>query len=190
MRVWMSLVLLVSMMGVSCGDSDEKVSPDGASNGGNSSGEANGLDASAGVTAGGSSDAAQDDSWKSCDRDMIKKELQTYQGPMPMFSQADADRCAETCLNQSDDCYSEKNCPGIDLWETCLNRNAFACSASDGGACRTEYENVECCGLASACKDLSCVDDKCPAEAAALRDCRAADTACKKSASSACFSAS
>ncbi len=179
MRAWISLVLLVSMISVGCGDSDEKESTDG---------ETNGPDNSA-VTGGENSDAGPEDPWQDCDREMTEKEIQGYTGPMPTFSQADGDRCLEVCMNQSEDCYSDKNCPGIEVWEMCLNRNAFACSVSEGKACRTEYENVECCGGASGCKELSCVEQKCPAEASALRDCRAADKACGVSARSACFGA-
>lgn len=170
------------MMGVGCGDSGsgEKVSLDGGSNA--MGGDASGPDGSAGGTAGANPDASQ-----ACDRDKIKKELDRYTGPMPTFSQGDADRCAELCKDQSEDCYSEQNCPGLGLWEACLNRNAFACSASEGKACRAEYEEVECCGSAAACKDLGCVEQKCPTEFKALRDCRTADTACRDSASAACF---
>ncbi len=185
MRAWMSLVLLVSMMG--CGDSDKRVSTDGGSDGGNTNGETNRPDDSGAITGGTNPDAAPEDPWKDCDREMTTKEIQGYTGPKPTFSQADLNKCVELCMDKSDDCYSDENCPGVEDWEICLNRNAFACSASEGKACRTEYENVECCGLASGCEALSCVEDKCPAEATALRDCRAADTACGTSARSACF---
>lgn len=179
MRFRMSL-LLVSMMGLGCGESgsDEKSVTDASSNAGQMGGDAGGPDASAG---------ANPDASQACDREMIKKELDRYAGAMPTFSQADADRCADLCKDQSEDCYSEENCPGLELWEACLNRNAFACSASEGKACRAQYEAVECCGTAAACSDLSCVEQKCPTEFNALRDCRTADTACRDSASAACF---
>jgi len=183
MRVCMSLVFLVAMMALGCGDSDKKVSSDG----GNGNGETNGPDDSGAGNAGGNADAAPEDPWKDCDREMIDKELEGYTGPMPTFSEADADKCREVCMNQAQDCYAEDNCPGIEVFETCLNRSAFACSASEGKACRADYENVECCGLAAGCEDLTCLEDKCPSELKALNDCRVADTTCRMSATTACF---
>jgi hypothetical protein len=203
MRKLMFLMLLLSGLSlVACGGDDDKGdgnSDDGADDNGDNGdgdnsdgteettdpigdGEDDDDDGSVIIPDAGSGGDDGEDVVSTCDpalAAMIPDPFPGYEGDKP-FSQADLMACQAMCgMDQA--CYTEANCPGLDLFDECANAEIIKCSGSSAtGQCRVQIENFLCCVNVNMCGDTdqACVMNKCGAELTGIQGCIQADTAC------------
>lgn len=193
MRKSFSLVSVVLMLSLGCGDDGKSTGDAAGSDGGNTGGEPSG-EANAGNGT-GAEDAGAADAGKyaDCDRSQTPSEIPGYMGDAPVFTADDLKSCQTLCMGQNVECFNEDNCPGIDTWNDCAFENLISCVGSEGKACREEIETFDCCAAASGCDpestDPTCIRTACAAEIKSFQDCYNGDAACNMSAPTACFSA-
>ncbi len=107
-------------------------------------------------------------------------------GGQRLFTREQLSRCDALCRGD-DDCYNERNCPGISDFRACVRDDSLACSAGRGGACRIDYESYPCCAGERCGGSDSCAQQACDFEAKVLEVCMTRDGGCTSSATELCL---
>jgi hypothetical protein len=171
------------------GDGDDEMTTDPIGDGsdGETDGDTDGIDIPEDDGSTGD-DGEVEVKYPECPREMIPGNYPGYEGEKP-FTAADLTACQQMC-GQTESCYTEMNCPGLDKFNECFSAEVVSCSVSTQDAagndvttppaCRVQFENFICCVNINMCgeTDDACVMNKCGEDLTAVQGCLMADTAC------------
>jgi hypothetical protein len=185
MKKWTLAIAVLALGAVACGDDDNdgNKGDGGASNGDNNGGTNNGGSTNNNgvvIPDGGGGDE--------CPRDEIPDTWDKYEGELTM-TQTGFMECQMKC-GTDESCFTEANCPGLDLFDECANTNLIACTGASDGECRMPYEDLLCCAAEAGCDGdagADCVSDNCETELTAVQGCIDTDMDCLQEALISCL---